>query len=259
MSGDNLGNGEPETVTVRLRLFAVVAERAGVREAELRIPVPHGGKLLVAEMRRAVLKRWPQLADLLPVCAFAVNAAYAEDEEAVPDGAEVAVIPPVSGGQEEARARGVARPPALRTTPLDPAELLKAVARPEAGGIVLFIGTVRNEADGHATETLTYEAYDVLAERQLARVLMEVAEATPGVRLAAEHRVGRLAVGEIAVVVAASAPHRAEAFSAAREVIDRIKREVPIWKQETGPDGTRWVEGTPVHAASRAVPEAGAR
>lgn len=231
-------------VRIRVKLFAVAAERAGAREGELVFEGGDDGTVTVGVIRAQLPVRFPGLASLMDVCALAVNAQYAEDGEAVSDGAEVAVIPPVSGGDEaEVQAEAFAQ---IVPGVLDPARLTAAVGHAGAGAIVIFLGTVRDHADGHVTEALTYEAYEDLANREMARIVTEIAARSPGVRLAAQHRTGNLAVGETAVVVAASAPHRGEAFEACREAIDRIKREVPIWKQEVGPDGRRWTEGTPV-------------
>jgi len=130
---------------------------------------------------------------------------------------------------------------AIREQPLDVTEAVKAVSRPEAGGIDVFIGTVRSDNLGRAVTLLEYQAYASMAEKEMARIAEEIGEEIAGVRLAVLHRVGALGVGEIAVVCAASAPHRGEAFSACRLLIDRIKARVPIWKREHGPSGPYWV------------------
>lgn len=120
-------------------------------------------------------------------------------------------------------------------------EVVRAVSHAGAGAVATFVGLVRDENDGRAVTLLEYEAYGSMAEAELARVLDELAAELPGVRVAALHRVGPLRVGDVAVVCAASAPHRGEAFRACREVIDRIKARLPIWKREHGPDGPYWV------------------
>jgi molybdopterin synthase catalytic subunit len=129
----------------------------------------------------------------------------------------------------------------LRTEPLSLDELVRAVSHPGAGGVATFVGVVRDVNDGRAVTLLEYEAYGSMAETELAAVLAEVAHEIPGVRVEATHRVGALHVGDAAVACAASAPHRAEAFRACRELIDRIKARLPIWKREHGPDGPYWV------------------
>ena len=129
----------------------------------------------------------------------------------------------------------------VRSDPLSVDECVAAVSHPSAGGIDVFVGTVRDANDGRKVTLLEYEAYASMAEKEMARIAAEIEEEVPGVRLAVLHRTGRLAVGDLAVVCAASAPHRAEAFRACRLLIDRIKERVPIWKREHGPDGPYWV------------------
>jgi molybdopterin synthase catalytic subunit len=128
----------------------------------------------------------------------------------------------------------------IRETALSLDECWRAVARPEAGGIVLFAGTVRNENAGQPVSALEYQAYSPMAEKEL-RAIAEEIEAAAGVRLACLHRVGKLEVGDLAVVCAASAPHRGEAFSACQQLIDRLKARVPIWKREHGEQGPYWI------------------
>jgi len=130
---------------------------------------------------------------------------------------------------------------AIREQAIDVAEVVNAVSRPEAGGIDVFIGTVRSDNLGRAVTLLEYQAYASMAEKEMARIAAEISQEIAGVQLAVLHRVGSLRVGEVAVACAASAPHRAEAFSACRLLIDRIKARVPIWKREHGPSGPYWV------------------
>jgi molybdopterin synthase catalytic subunit len=130
---------------------------------------------------------------------------------------------------------------AVRSTPLRVEEALAAVEADEVGGVVVFVGTVRNHNDGRPVTLLEYHAYESMAERQMRRIGEEIAREIVGVRLAALHRVGALAIGDAAVVCVAAAPHRGEAFRACRLLIDRIKADVPIWKREHGPEGPYWV------------------
>jgi molybdopterin synthase catalytic subunit len=129
----------------------------------------------------------------------------------------------------------------IRTDALSLDEVIAEVSHASAGGIATFLGVVRDESDGRAVTLLEYEAYGAMAEAEIARIHAEVAAEMPGVRVAALHRVGPLHVGDAAVVCAASAPHRGEAFDACRALIDRIKARLPIWKREHGPDGPYWV------------------
>ncbi len=129
----------------------------------------------------------------------------------------------------------------IREAPLSVDEAIAAVRRPDAGGIAVFLGVVRDHNDGRAVTLLEYEAYASMAEKQMRSIAEEVEAEIPGARLAALHRVGRLEIGDAAVVCVASAPHRGEAFRACRALIDRIKQHVPVWKREHGPDGPYWV------------------
>ena len=126
-------------------------------------------------------------------------------------------------------------------TPLSVADATAAVSGPHVGGIDMFLGAVRDHNDGRAVTRLEYHAYVSMAEKEMQRIAEEIAREIPGVTLAALHRVGSLAVGDLAVVCAAGAVHRGEAFQACRALIDRIKHRVPIWKREHGPDGPYWV------------------
>ena len=126
-------------------------------------------------------------------------------------------------------------------TPLSVAEAIAAVSAPHVGGIDLFLGAVRDHNDGRAVTRLEYHAYVSMAEKEMQRIAEEIQSEIPGVTLAALHRVGSLAVGDLAVVCAAGAVHRGEAFQACRALIDRIKHRVPIWKREHGPAGPYWV------------------
>ena len=126
-------------------------------------------------------------------------------------------------------------------TPLSVAEATAAVSGPHVGGIDLFLGAVRDHNAGRAVTRLEYHAYVSMAEKEMQRIADEITHEIPGVTLAALHRVGSLAVGDLAVVCAAGAVHRGEAFQACRALIDRIKHRVPIWKREHGPDGPYWV------------------
>jgi molybdopterin synthase catalytic subunit len=130
---------------------------------------------------------------------------------------------------------------ALVDTAIAVDQVTSAVARPSAGGIALFLGLVRDEAEGHPVTLLEYEAYAPMAIAEMQRIVDELEREIAGVTLAVTHRVGSLRVGELAVVCAASAPHRPEAFTACRRLIDEIKARVPIWKREHGPDGAYWV------------------
>ena len=145
---------------------------------------------------------------------------------------------------------------AISRAPLDPAAVAREVAGGDCGAVALFVGTVREENQGRRVRFLEYEAYEPLAARVFDRIREEAAARWPGARLALAHRVGRLEIGEASVVVAAAAPHRAEAFAACRYAIERIKQVAPIWKREHFEGGEVWIEGA---VADPDDPEARAR
>jgi molybdopterin synthase catalytic subunit len=157
-------------------------------------------------------------------------------ETSLASGDEVALLPPVSGGSGSVR---------IQSQPLSLDALLEEVRSPACGGIVTFTGVVRDESRGHRIDHLEYESYEPMAVKEMERIGAEVSRRWPEVRLVVAHRVGRLEIGDAAVMIVAAAPHRAEAFEACRFTIDTLKQTVPIWKKEFGEDGAYWVEETP--------------
>ncbi len=190
-----------------------------------------------------VIAQLPQLSWIPAVCRPARNLEYGSWEDPVGDGDEVSFIPPVSGGTESA-ATAVESPVHVRITsePLDPAPLVAFAARPHLGGVVTFSGNVRSENRGRQVHYLEYEAYLPMAERELAAIASEAVERWGG-RVAIEHRLGRLEIGDPSVIVVAACGHRVEAFESCRYCIDALKERVPIWKREVWADGEVWIEG----------------
>ena len=130
----------------------------------------------------------------------------------------------------------------LTNDAIDPGTLLREVRRDSDGGLAVFTGVVRNHDEGRPVDHLEYVAYDAMAEKEMARIAAELERRFPEVRVSIRHRLGDLRIGDVAVVVAAAAPHRGEAFDACRAGIEAIKARVPIWKKQFGPDGAIWVE-----------------
>lgn len=218
---------------VELRLFAVLRERAG--RQSLSLELAEGATVADAIVAAAREPGLDEILEKMPVRA-ALNREYVDDDAVIGAGDELALIPPVSGGATAAlRARVTAEP-------LSAATLAAAVGRPGAGATVVFCGTTRD------VQRLEYEAYAEMATERIDAVLGDCVARHGLEAAAAEHRVGSVALGEPSVIVAVSAAHRAEAFAGAREAIDRIKAEAPIWKREVeggeGAEGPRWVEGT---------------
>ena len=137
--------------------------------------------------------------------------------------------------------------------PLDPSALLSQVGSDTDGARILFVGVVRNHADGRSVDGVTYEAYRDMAERVLHEIVSETARELGRGCVAAQHRTGSLRVGEASVAIAVSSPHRAEAYRASRRVIEEIKIRLPMWKYESYVDGSReWVRGERPEAPSSA-------
>jgi molybdopterin synthase catalytic subunit len=140
----------------------------------------------------------------------------------------------------------------VTTNPIDAGDVLARVGSPEDGAVLLFLGVVRNHAEGRAVDGMRYDAYEAMARSVLAEIAREASERYGTDRLAVVHRVGDLKLGEISVAIAVSTPHRAEAYAANREIIEEIKKRLPVWKKEHYLDGaSSWVEGV--------VPPVGAR
>jgi len=208
-------------VRITVRLFAALRERAGWSEREL--DVPDGA---------AVADVWPQLGlgDEPPGLAYARNREYAARADALADGDEVAVIPPVSGGSFR-----------LAAGPLDIGAVLREVEDPEAGAVASFVGTVRRRSRGRDVLHLEYEAYEEMAEPMLAGLGDELTERHGLCAVAVHHRLGRVEIGEASVVIAVSAPHRSAALDACREAIETLKTSIPLWKKEVYAGGEEWI------------------
>ena len=208
--------------------FAVFREQLG-RDSES-LELEDGAR--VRDAIEALAVRHAPIARLRGRFRVAVNQEFADDDRALADRDELALIPPVAGGAVHVR---------LLDEPLSLDRCIAAVGGPGMGGIVTFTGMVRRQSRGVIIDHLEYEAYGAMAVREMTRLVDEIEAEIAGVRLAVEHRIGRLAIGDTAVVIAAAAPHRAEAFTACRAMIDRLKDRVPIWKKEVGEDGAEWV------------------
>ncbi len=227
-------------IHVKLTLFGSLREAVG--EASIAVELPAGST--VAALRDWLAARSPLVDKLGDRLAASINLEIAEPGDVLEDGDEVAFLPPVAGGDGSRETNGA--PPTRRCTlsdePLDENEVVARVTGPDAGGVVSFVGAVRDHARGHRIEYLEYEAYPEMAEREMEKIVDEAADRWPGTRVAIAHRVGHLEIGDAAVVVAAASAHRAEAFEACRFAIDTLKVRVPIWKREVATDGAYWVD-----------------
>jgi molybdopterin synthase catalytic subunit/molybdopterin converting factor small subunit len=219
-------------VRVVVKLFGAVREAIG--EKELCVALPVGAR--VRDLLALLARDHPVVGRFGERLATSVNLEVVPGETILGDGDEVALLPPVAGGAGRCW---------LSDRPLDTAAVSARVEGPGMGGIVVFVGAVRDHARGREIRYLEYEAYPGMAEREMERVADEAAGRWKGARVAIAHRTGRLEIGDVAVVVAAAAPHRAEAFEACRYAIDTLKERVPIWKKEFATDGEYWVDERP--------------
>jgi MoaE-MoaD fusion protein len=208
-------------VNVRVRLFAALRERAGAGSVGVELP----DDARVSDVWAAL-----DLGDEPPGILFAVNKAYAERDAALSTGDEVALIPPVSGGSFR-----------LVEEPLSLDAAVDEVRGDGAGAIATFTGTVRNRSRGRDVLHLEYEAYEGMAEEVMADLATRLTERHGVSAVSIHHRIGHVDIGEASVVIAVSAPHRAEALAACKEAIDELKVSVPLWKKEIYEGGEEWI------------------
>ncbi len=206
---------------VTVRLFAGLREHTGTGRRDIDL----GDGARVEDV-------WPalELGDEPAGLVFAVNRAYVERSQALTEGDEVALIPPVSGG-------------AFRLTddPIDLAAVVAEVEDDHAGAIATFVGTVRAQSRGREVVRLEYEAYEGMAENVMADLAGRLRERYDLCAIAITHRVGVCEIGEASVVIAVSAPHRQDALAACKDAIDTLKETVPLWKKEVYEGGEEWI------------------
>ena len=217
---------------VTIRLFATHRDIVGAPELEL--DVPEGTTL--GGLWESLCERYPELRPATRSVLLAVNQEYAEPSQELKEGDEAAFIPPVSGGENTQLF-------AVVEQALDAPALQAVVQTPGDGAVVLFTGVVRDNFGGRATAFLHYDAYREMAVPVLRQIAEQAQARWPIGRVGVHHRIGRLEIGDVAVVVAVAAPHRAAAFEAAAWIMDRIKEVAPIWKREHWADGeNEWRE-----------------
>lgn len=223
-------------MNISIRAFAAYREAIGAKQ--LIVEIPPGAT--AGQVWDVLRDRYPGLAHLPRPFAFAVNDTYVSPDTVLRERDELVLIPPVSGGADDAG-------PYLRVVaaPISVDGLLEQVRDPEAGAVVLFLGTVRDTRQGARVRHLEYEAYQEMALREMARVAAEAARRWPVRKIAMVHRLGVLRVGEISVGIAVSSPHRRDAFAAGEFAIDALKQTVPIWKKEVWDGGEVWVGSEP--------------
>lgn len=226
---------------MRIRLLAFASAGDALGAGEMDLDLPDGSR--VADLRERLDRDHPALAPLWPRLAVAVDGRVVTFEEPIPDGAEVALLPPVSGGSGGAGRTGIAE------GPLDVDRIVASVSGPDCGAVVVFVGTVRDRHQGRPVERLTYTGYPSMARTGFERIAADLEATHPGLRVAIVHRLGEVTAGEASVVIAAASPHRAAAYEASRTALERLKTEIPIWKREHYADGEAvWREEEPLRA-----------
>lgn len=215
-------------ITVRMLYFAMFREHIGKQIETFQLPIG----TTAGSVFEVVSARYPAVTSMRSSTLVMVNEEYAEPAQELVDGDEVALIPPVSGGDHLFMCTEAV---------IDPREIEALVASDDAGALVTFIGTVRNHARNRAVISLEYEAYPPAATKMLAQVGAEAQEQWPGIRIAIAHRFGHLYPGDASVVIACSSAHRDNAYAASSWAISRIKEIVPIWKKEHYADGSAWI------------------
>ena len=226
----------------KVLFFATLRDNAGVRESD--IEFPHGAH--ISDIKRLVLEKYPGLKKNMDSIIVALNHEFAFDEDIVPNGAEVAIFPPVSGGEN-----GIVNYPtiiSITSDEIDIDEIVAKITLSTTGAACLFTGTVRgltSRGIERQTEYLEYEAYRVMAEKKLIQISEEIRTRWLDVEgVALVQRIGTLMPGTVSVIVACSSSHRDSGiFDATRYGIDRLKEIVPIWKKEVTKNGEEWIEG----------------
>jgi molybdopterin synthase catalytic subunit len=230
---------------MKIRLLAFASAGDALGGSEMEVEMPPGAR--VADLRSWLDSRYPKLLPLWPRLAVAVDGTIGGDDRELAEGAEVALLPPVSGGSPDTPPD--VSPPArgeLVEGPISGDEILRRVTGSGRGAVVLFLGTVRNvrrHGESRLVSHLTYSAYRPMASRALETIAADLEAGADDLRVAIVHRLGDVAVGEASVAIAVASPHRAAAYEASRVALERLKAEVPIWKRECYADGAaEWRE-----------------
>lgn len=224
---------------VRVLFFGILKDIVGTAEETLQV----SPGITLAGLFERYAERFATLRNKRSSIVLARNQEFSTPETELTEGDEVAFLPPVSGGSRREICDPTGHFFALTRDVIDSRQLAAALQRPEDGAVVVFDGVVRNNTKGRQTNHLEYECYEGMALQQMARIGREIANQFGVGHIGIVHRLGRLALGEASVTVVATAPHRKPAFDAAFEAINRLKREVPIWKKEFFADGAVWVDG----------------
>jgi molybdopterin synthase catalytic subunit len=226
----------------KVLFFATLRDRTGVRE--ITIEFPQGSH--ISDIKKNILEKYPAIGQIMDTMIVALNHEFAFDEDVVSNEAEIAMFPPVSGGEIS----GEKFPTiiAIVDHELDINKIVREITISTTGATCLFTGIVREVTSrgvGHQTEHLEYEAYHGMAESKLRQICEEIRSLWHDVEgIALVQRIGKLMPGTVSVIIACSSSHRDSGiFEATRYGIDRLKEIVPVWKKEVSKDGQEWIEG----------------
>lgn len=234
---------------VHVKFFAIFREMLGVKSEHKEI----ADGMTVEQLWKEYAARHPRASSMR--AAYAVNQKLVSPDYVLKDGDEVGFLPPVSGGANKPHrtqskrktkkdsARSVVKDAFITRKPIDLNALYNHVSFSGAGAILLFSGIVRDNSQGKSVDHLEYEAYPEMAEQAMREIIAEIQSRWSDVRVAMAHRIGKLKIGEVSLVIAVAAPHRPEAYAASRYAIERVKAILPVWKKEFTLDGEHWVEG----------------
>ncbi|UHA72583.1 molybdenum cofactor biosynthesis protein MoaE [Paenibacillus sp. 481] len=233
-----------------IQCFAGIADAVGQPSMIIHAD---SAQMTVRELKALIAEHYPAASAIITRSFMAVNQAYAPDHANVAAQDELALIPPVSGGDgigddasdgaNNASHHNISADGRFELTyaPISTEEVANKVADPDHGAALIFIGTTREHTDGKRTVQLDYEAYVPMALGMLVSIGEEIAERWPGTITAITHRLGTVQVGAASVVIAVSAPRRVSSYEASRYAIERLKQRVPIWKKESWDDGSEWI------------------
>ena len=228
-------------MVLKVMLFAGLAERFGTPLLHVNLAVE---QITVDAFKEHLIALYPEQSSYIRPCFMAINQAYAGSEEFLEESDELALIPPVSGGQDsdisDNSAEETSSPFVITTEPIHPDEVLRKVMHNDHGASISFVGTTREFTAGLRTIKLEYECYIPMAIKTLQQIDDEIQQQWAGTCVAITHRIGPVQIGEISVVIAVSAPHREMCYSASKYAIERLKEIVPIWKKEVWEDGSEW-------------------
>lgn len=226
----------------RVLFFATLRDIVGTREAS--VEFPDGAH--ISEIKTLVLQKFPGLQKSMETVIVAMDHEFAFDDQIVIDGAEVAMFPPVSGGEHDAQNHPTLI--AVVEDEIDIDEIVAKITLPTTGAVSVFAGTVRgytNRSVERSTDHLVYEAYQEMAAEKLSQIAVEIRSRWKEIEgIAMVQRTGKLFPRTVSVIVACSSSHRDNGiFEAAKYGIDRLKEIVPVWKKEVSPEGEEWIEG----------------